>query len=39
MQRFGAAPTLVEWDTDIPALDLLLAQARRADGIAHTLYG
>ena len=39
MQRFGAVPTLVEWDTDIPALDLLLAQARRADGIAHTPYG
>ncbi len=32
--RFGPRPALVEWDTDIPALDVLLAQARRADLIA-----
>lgn len=25
--RFGPVPTLVEWDTDIPALDVLLSQA------------
>jgi len=31
--RFGAAPTLVEWDTDIPALEVLLAEARKADAI------
>jgi uncharacterized protein len=30
--RFGAVPTLIEWDTDIPALDVLLAEARCADG-------
>lgn len=34
VQRFGAVPTLIEWDTDIPALDVLLAEARRADEIA-----
>src|SRR5215470_3661885 len=31
--RFGPAPTLIEWETDIPALDVLLAEARKADGI------
>ena len=29
--RFGARPTLIEWDTDIPALDVLLDEARIAD--------
>jgi hypothetical protein len=29
--RFGALPTLIEWDTDIPPLDVLVAEARRAD--------
>ena len=28
--RFGAKPTLIEWDTDIPALDVLLDEASRA---------
>lgn len=30
LERFGPVPTLVEWDTDIPALDVLLAEAQRA---------
>jgi uncharacterized protein len=30
LQRFGAVPTLIEWDTDIPALDVLLGEAQRA---------
>ena len=30
LQRFGAVPTLVEWDTDVPELDVLLGQARQA---------
>ncbi|MBV7536110.1 DUF692 family protein [Duganella sp. sic0402] len=30
LQRFGAAPTLIEWDTDIPPLDVLLAEADKA---------
>jgi uncharacterized protein (UPF0276 family) len=34
-RRFGAVPTLVEWDTDLPALDVLLAQAARANAIAQ----
>ncbi|TWI65302.1 hypothetical protein IP91_02710 [Pseudoduganella lurida] len=28
--RFGAVPTLIEWDTDVPPLDVLLAEAARA---------
>ena len=34
LQRLGARPTLVEWDTDIPALDVLLGEAASADAIA-----
>jgi uncharacterized protein (UPF0276 family) len=30
LQRFGAVPTLIEWDTDIPPLDVLLDEAHRA---------
>ena len=32
--RFGRQPTLVEWDTDLPALDVLVAEAHHADRIA-----
>ena len=28
--RFGAVPTLIEWDTDVPQLDVLLDEAARA---------
>jgi uncharacterized protein (UPF0276 family) len=28
--RLGSVPTLVEWDTDVPALDVLLDEARLA---------
>jgi len=31
--RIGPCPTLIEWDTDIPALDVLLAEASKAAGI------
>lgn len=31
--RFGPRPTLVEWDTDIPALEVLLDEARKARAI------
>ena len=30
VERFGAVPTLIEWDTDVPALDVLLDEASRA---------
>lgn len=29
--RLGRIPTLIEWDTDIPALPVLVAEAQRAD--------
>ena len=31
LRRFGAVATLVEWDSEIPALGVLMAEARRAD--------
>ena len=31
IRRFGAVPTLIEWDTDLPELVVLLAEARKAD--------
>ncbi len=31
LQRLGWRPTLVEWDTDLPALPVLLAEAAAAD--------
>ncbi|MFJ4290652.1 DUF692 domain-containing protein [Cupriavidus sp. NPDC089707] len=31
LQRFGPIPTLIEWDTDVPALELLLEEAAIAD--------
>jgi uncharacterized protein (UPF0276 family) len=33
LARFGPAPTLIEWDTDIPALAVLLEEAGRAQEI------
>ncbi len=33
VRRYGKRPTLVEWDTDIPALDVLLDEARRAERV------
>jgi uncharacterized protein len=30
VERFGSRPTVIEWDTDIPALSVLLDEARRA---------
>lgn len=31
LTRFGAEPALIEWDSDIPDFDTLLAQAHRAE--------
>jgi hypothetical protein len=31
LDRFGSVPTLIEWDTDIPALGVLVDEARKAD--------
>ncbi|QID17244.1 DUF692 domain-containing protein [Nitrogeniibacter mangrovi] len=30
LERFGDVPTLIEWDTELPALPVLLAEAARA---------
>jgi uncharacterized protein (UPF0276 family) len=35
VRRFGRAPALIEWDTAIPALEVLLAQAAQADAVAE----
>lgn len=43
LSRFGAVPTLIEWDTDVPDLNILLGEAKTATtcltlvagGIAH----
>jgi len=37
--RFGALPTLVEWDTHIPPLATLVAEARRAERILGEMRG
>lgn len=34
LQRLGPRPTLVEWDTGLPALPVLLGEAAQADAIA-----
>jgi uncharacterized protein (UPF0276 family) len=33
LQRFGARPTLIEWDINLPPLDVLLAEAGKAQAI------
>ena len=33
IDRFGPTPTLIEWDTDIPAFHILQEEARKADSI------
>lgn len=35
VERIGPRPTLVEWDTQLPALDVLLAEAAAARAIAQ----
>ena len=31
LQRFGPVPTLIEWDTDVPPLDVLIEEAATAE--------
>ena len=33
LQRFGAVPALVEWDTDLPAFGVLLGEAQQASAL------
>jgi uncharacterized protein len=39
LQRLGPRPTLLEWDTDIPPLGVLLGEAAAADEIAAEVAG
>lgn len=34
LRRFGSKPTLIEWDSDLPTVATLLAEAARADALA-----
>jgi uncharacterized protein (UPF0276 family) len=38
IERLGPRPTLIEWDTDLPALEVLLDEARHADAIMETAH-
>jgi uncharacterized protein (UPF0276 family) len=35
IEHCGPVPTLIEWDQDIPALDVLLTEAAKAEGILN----
>ena len=35
LARFGRVPALIEWDSDIPALEVLLAEADKAQAVAE----
>ena len=39
LRRFGDVPTLIEWDTDIPTLDVLVAEAAKADNVRNRVKG
>jgi hypothetical protein len=39
LARFGAVPALVEWDTDVPALEVLLDEVKQAQRIAEEVAG
>lgn len=36
--RFGPKPTLIEWDADLPALEVLLAEAAKADALLNACH-
>ena len=37
LKRFGPVPTLIEWDTDIPAIETVLQEAYKADEIKQSI--
>jgi uncharacterized protein (UPF0276 family) len=37
IEKFGPRPTLIEWDTDVPALGVLLGEAMWADMLAASI--
>ncbi|MBI2753745.1 MAG: DUF692 domain-containing protein [Betaproteobacteria bacterium] len=38
LRRFGPVPTLIEWDTDIPALEVLIEEAAKARACLEAQY-
>jgi uncharacterized protein len=38
LRRLGPKPTLIEWDNDVPALDVILAEAARADALMGDVF-
>src|SRR5215467_3250949 len=36
IERFGHRPTLIEWDNDVPTLDVILEEAARADAVSQS---
>jgi uncharacterized protein (UPF0276 family) len=38
LERFGPKPTLIEWDNDVPALDVILAEAATADAVSQSTF-
>ena len=39
IRRFGAVPTLIEWDNDVPAIEVLLQEAEHAQSILDATLG
>ncbi len=37
LTRFGPRPSLIEWDTEVPALPVLLAEARHAERVVEAV--
>jgi uncharacterized protein len=38
IRRFGAKPTLIEWDAELPALELLIDETRKAELLRDRLF-
>jgi uncharacterized protein (UPF0276 family) len=38
LERFGPVPTLIEWDTNVPPLEVLLAEAAHADSMLEVCH-
>lgn len=37
LQHLGPVPTLIEWDTELPAFDVLMGEAMQAEGIQNDM--
>jgi uncharacterized protein len=38
VRRFGPVPTLIEWDADLPALEVLVGEAKKADDVVRSVH-